>query len=323
MAFQSPIQFQFAVSDTVEYSWPGQGVRYIRVVSAPFPFSIYLGPGKSSRIAQIGEGDQRTIQLPESTDSLTFYCPVLPAIPDALYNIVEVIVSANLQVDAGHGAAPVRLARFDTFGQARGFEPWGSGASLTQTAESSGLVWIAGGSPSDRKSTTFDVMARPAAGPYLGAYAIAAGVREAAASLYTPLSAIEVSGIDIAIASSTAAAEISADVARLSASPTGGVSITPAARSGDLTFVVARYHPAVFAEVAGSVMGWSAWRLGITGASPTAAPPPPISWVPMIGGDSRDTPIRVDAGTGLAVVLESDTNTTVRVGVRMTFREVL
>lgn len=323
MAFQEPVRFNFTPNDSEAQVTFRNNIRFLRVTQCPFPIWIYEGYGTHTLIARLESGDQRTFQLANPVDQITLRAVSLPASPDSKVNSFELLGSADPMVDTGHTSHGVMLAEYDVEGMIVAQYRWGNFYSLANREASAGLVSVVG-AVAIAHDVSYDVMIRPSAGAHLGSFALAAGVREAVATVWCPDTQVRISDVRVSLASSSAAAEVIADLVRINtAAPTGGTTCPVVARAfGATTTHEARYHPAAFAEVAGAY-GFAAWRPGVTGALSTVNPVPPVEWVPLLGGNARDVGIEVLPGNGIAVVLESDAAATVRVGVRITMQEGL
>lgn len=168
------------------------------------------------------------------------------------------------------------------------------------------------------------------AGPTALSATFAAAGRKQYATIYHTVGSqkeLRLREVLVAVAASSAAVQIDADVVQLNAAtaPAGGTQITPV--STDPTDpageAVCRALPSTPGSELG-VFGKTNWNIGVTGAGATAPPPGPIGWVTLYAATiDEQKPVMLPAGVagGFAVVLQSSGPATIQAYAMFVFTE--
>lgn len=284
---------------------------------------LYAGFGTSEQVALVRAYEHRDVELPLPVELLTAEWDA-GAVPAR----VDFLVSDGSMATSGGIAAGVLLAKDQILGEP---ELWAS-ALGSGDAGKVGLVTLAfpplyepwDGVPVqvNTYASTFKRTARD----YSTNSAFAAAGTLVLATLWNPtdLWYVRLVSAEVAVFSSTAAAEIWVDLYRINTQPTGGSSITPAefAESNPAPQAEARRVPSGGAAVTGEPLGSAIWRVGAAGADSTVNPAPPVNWQTVYKPDyaAEQLPY-VPANLGLALVMDCNAIATVRWAVRMKWIE--
>lgn len=180
------------------------------------------------------------------------------------------------------------------------------------------------------RSLTYTAVYRLAARPYaLSAVFGAAGRTQLATIHHTAGStkSIRLRLVEVAIESSSAAAIITVDLARISTAPaTGNPTVTATALDpGDSASEAVCLALPTTAGTEGALYASEEWNLGITGAASTAAPPPPLTYQTLYSyteeGELKPATARAGTLEGFAVIADASAATTLKGFVIVTFTE--
>lgn len=177
---------------------------------------------------------------------------------------------------------------------------------------------------------TFETIYRLAARPYGLSGAFAAAGRKQYATLHHAATAARwkrIRSVEVAIESASAAAIVTADLARITTAPTtGNPAVTPKQpdQRDKATECIALALPGV-AATEGDILASLEWNLGITGAASTAAPPPPLTYQTLYSyteeGELKPATARAGTLEGFAVIADASAATTLKGFVIVTFTE--
>lgn len=336
MAYVDVVQIAFEGDDQIR-NLPAlrSPIRWIRVAYAPTNFTLYSEHGTSIWARDVSAGDRLDIELPAFTDQLTVYWPLGMAVPGAAYAKAVLIVSNDVMLTTGDGAAPVRMAVYDSLGQIRGWHPLTADSSVVERIGA--LVTLTGSivvssitgivANEQEQQATYDVVPRRTARDYSQTYVFGAAGRQVMDSLWLPSGPAVDSrlvAVDVAVMDASAACEVWIDLIRINSQPTGGTSYTPVPRKTSQVAATtqARKQPSGGAAETGDALSSILYKLGVTGAVSVVNPAPPIAWQPLYRPATlREQEPTMLPGEGLAVVIDCNAAATVRAVSRLSFME--
>jgi len=185
-----------------------------------------------------------------------------------------------------------------------------------------------------RKLITYRALYRLAARPYALSNAFGAAGRKQYATIHHPNTStktVKLRHVWLALESSSAAAILVADLVRVTAAPaTGNPAITPTPLNpGDAAADSVALALPTTAGTEAAIHSFTEWNLGITAGGSVVNPPPPLSWIDLIGlapgfdPDDEGTLPTIRSGVleGYAVTLDASVLDTVKGFVLIEFTE--
>lgn len=290
---------------------------------------IHNGYGIGTPVAVLEPYEQRDVMINGATDQLTISWDVDEGFGWDVATFTF-LASGDAIESSGGAAAQTLLARSNDkpslwHTAADPFITWANIAAVMPfyVNRNTGVLTYWQGFAVERD--TFSVVVRRTARDYNVPIVFAAAGRSQLVTLFaTAVSGLQITllSVEVALFSSTAAAEIWAELVRITTQPTGGTAVVAQNQHNDGSFIDIRRNGTGGAAEAASPLSSTAWSPGITGAASTVNPVPALQWQTLysVSGENEALP-NAQGGEGFGIFVDANAATTVRMTARLKWIE--